>query len=241
MLFEQRSANLTLLLDLYPLIPESLIDRALWLCDRARDEKHRELLLKLLRARRKGIKLTGDSPLTRSLRRQIARPASKRARLIIEPLASHERVELFEKIFFEIEREKGLIGETAIERTVHRRTARAKPPDKIALTFGAPPEETGGGGIEEIAKGVPADLLEPSAAAPPPQAPAPAKAEVPPDIVNLGFAHTDAVDKTFGPAEPLSPGESYYFWFNIGGVRGDAIDPTTSMRLGARHCSAMPH
>src|SRR5262249_53919231 len=55
--------------------------------------------------------------------------------------------------------------------------------------------------------------------------------EVARDIVNLGFAHTDAADQTLESVDPLQTGHSYYFWLNIGRAHENAIGTPTRIDL----------
>lgn len=55
--------------------------------------------------------------------------------------------------------------------------------------------------------------------------------ENPANIVNLGFSHANAADKTLEPDEPLLTGKSYYFWLNIGREHEDAIGSPTPIDL----------
>jgi hypothetical protein len=236
-LSETRVDPLVLLLDLTKLLPESLLDRAIWLAKNASDDLLRAFLLqalaKRLPTRSERVELTKTVTLPQGVEiTQVTVAEGKEAKKLIARLSETERYEVFDQLLGTVGRHE-LMEERFGGQTKSKMVdwTPAPSPADDERTGGAasvdPPDNMGGG----ASFGADAAFIGPvddddgfEAVAPPsqPPPPQPTTSAVPDktsersDLVNLGFAHPDAADRTVEPDEPLQTGRSYYFWLNVG-------------------------
>ena len=237
-LSETRVNPLALLLDLTTLLPESFLQRAIWLAQNASEEVLRAFLVhalaKRLPTRVDRIELTKQYPVPSGIViKEVLIPEGKQAKRLIAKLSEEQRYEVFDRLLVTAEIETGAIEEAAVDPSpdemFHIDPEKLGGEDMGGGGFGF----AGGGGLESAggsesgfddAGGFEAvdDGFEslPAAAAPPPSpSPQPVTTDETserPDVVNLGFSQKDAADRRLKKHEPLQCGRSYYFWLRIG-------------------------
>jgi len=111
-LSETRVNPLTLLLDLTKLLPESLLQRALWLAQHASEEALRAFLIqalaKRLPSRAQRIELTESYPVPAGTQiKEISLPEGKEAKRLIAKLSEQQRYEVFDQILVNAEIQVG--------------------------------------------------------------------------------------------------------------------------------------
>lgn len=236
-LSETRVNPLALLLDLTTLLPESLLQRALWLAQNASENVLQAFLVqalaKRLPARTDRIELKKQFPVPAgTAATEVSVPEGKEAKKLIARLSDEQRYEVFDRLLFTVERRTGLVEEKGLHPPADEKffpggVASIDPPDSLgggggpasarfADDAGFEPVDDDGfesvddDGFESIDDGGDEERR---------------------DIVNLGFSHADAADNTLKPNEPLQTGHSYYFWLNIGRRHKDAIGEATRIDL----------
>ena len=238
---------LVLLLDLTDLLPESLLQLAIVVAQNASNEDLQAYLIHLLTLRlpnSERIELRERYPM--GTIEDLSVPEGKEVKRLITQLSEEQRYEVFEQLFFGAESPPPLPGPAHEEPGG---VASIDPPDSTgggggyedveeeelddlddefeevddgfeAVELGEFEDADGGGGFESVgddgfesANGGGEDPTERR------------------DIVNLGFAHNDAADKTLKSDEPLQTEHSYFFWLNIGRKHKDAIGAPTRIDL----------
>src|SRR5688572_18216708 len=222
-LSETRVNPLALLLDLTTLLPESLLQRAIWLAQHASEDVLRAFLVhalaKRLPTRVDRIELTKQYPVPSGIViKEVSIPEGKQAKRLIAKLSEEQRYEVFDQLLVTAEIETGAIEEAAVEPSPDETfrinpggVASADPPDNMGgggFSFsggggfesvgGAESESDDAGGFEAVDDGFES---MPTAAEPPPSpSPQPAtptttdETSERPDVVNLGFSNKDAAD-----------------------------------------------
>ena len=108
LLSETRANPLALLLDLTRLLPESLLQRAIWLAQNASDETLKAFLVhalaKRLPTRADRIELTNRYPMTAGTAiDDVLTPEGKEAKRLIAKLSERQRYEVFDQLFVAVE------------------------------------------------------------------------------------------------------------------------------------------
>ncbi|HEX6046439.1 MAG TPA: hypothetical protein VFZ22_18230 [Pyrinomonadaceae bacterium] len=242
--FERRVNHLALLLDLSPLLPDRLLKRAIWLARNADEAALRAFLVRAL-ARRlptkvEQIKLRREHPVRRGmLIREVSIPEGKQVKRLMTRLSEEQRHEILERLLEAVEKRK---HKSASRQHKQQQQQQQQEGDVYRVQVGRRLDEfgdSGGGGSASFWRDISENLPRTAASSQPPK-PSPAAASVitptpPPEertnIVNLGFAHRSAADKTLAPDEPLACGHAYYFWLNIGRAHKHAIGTPTPIDL----------
>ena len=212
-LSETKVDPLALLLDLTTLVPESLLQRAIWLAENASEGPLQAFLVHALAerlpSRSERTQLEDQYPAFAGMSvADVSVPEGKEAHRLIAELSEEERYKVFDQMFaaiepaFRLDRQSRRPPETRSIDDDSGGVAAIDPPDN----FGGGDE---GGGFEAVDDGFE------SVDEPLPQA-VDDGFESKPDVVNLGFSQKDAADKKLQKNEPLQRRQSYYFWLNIG-------------------------
>jgi hypothetical protein len=121
-LSETRANPLALLLDLITLLPESLLQRAIWLAKHANEDMLRafliEALAKRLPTRADRNELTRHNPMPAGVSvEDVTVPEGKEAKKLIERLDEQQRYEVFDQLLVTAERSTGAVEESGAERS----------------------------------------------------------------------------------------------------------------------------
>lgn len=226
-LSETSSSPWGVLFDFAILLPESLFQKASQLAWNNNNHALIDFLIRASVRRQYGADKTKEDASSR------AREEAKRliAKLSEEQL--HETVEVFEQLFVWA---KSKLPEPTIgsaTRIIREDDSPPSPPthdEPGGVASVDPPDNTGGGGFEAVDDGfesVGGEELEEANGGGGGSADTTERR----DIVNLGFSHNNAADKTLKPDEPLQTEHSYFFWLNIGRKHKDAIGAPTRIDL----------
>lgn len=120
-LSETRVNPLALLLDLTTLLPESLLQRAIWLAQNANESVLQAFLVralaKRLPTRIERTELTKHYPVPRgTLIKEVSIPEGKRAKRLITKLSEEQRYEVFDQLLVTVETACGAVEEKMVER-----------------------------------------------------------------------------------------------------------------------------
>lgn len=250
LLFEKRVNPLALLLDLTSYLPKSLLERALKLAQNSNEEALRAFLIRALAQhlpKRKYSALTKKYPVPEDTDiSAVSIPEGKQAQQLIARLTEEQRKETLGQWFDEMEVK--IVARDPKRGRVFKGARRNKPPD-VSSAFYPPvgevaagasivgPVDVEGNPIETDRSAAYSMIRVPRVATEEPGPFAVKEGELVPtkternDIVNLGFSHGDAADKTLKSDEPLQTKHPYYFWLNIGRAHKDAIGPQTRIDL----------
>src|SRR5687767_235202 len=146
-LSETRVNPLALLLDLTTLLPESLLQRAIWLAQNATEDALRAFLInalaKRLPTRVERIQLTKEYPVPRgSAIKEVSVPEGKEAKKLIARLSDEQRYEVFDRLLFTAERRAGAVEEKEFDRTSDDVFDTSAEPGGLSID---PPDNQGGG------------------------------------------------------------------------------------------------
>lgn len=259
LLFAKRSNPLALLLDLTSMLPESLLNRAIWLAQNASEEALRAFLVnalaKRLPAKVERVELKKKYPMPAGVViKEVSIPEGKEVKRLIARLPEEQRDEVLGEWFDKIE-------------TGRKSARRSKPPaprieegwtldlpltgvspavlepldisrsdesvdrssSSTASIFG--PVDVSGKPIRNRGAAASMIRIPPKRAFDDEAEETSRGIEERADIVNLGFAHANAADMRLQADEPLQTGHSYYFWLNIGRELEDAIGSPTPIDL----------
>jgi hypothetical protein len=220
LLFEDRVNPHALLLDLVPLIPESMLEWAARVVMYASDDRLRGFLIDALAKRLPSselTQLTKDHPIPRGAAiADVTIPEGEEAKEWIAQFPEDSRYAVFAVLLSACEPRVGMVEKGG-------GVASVDPPDNVggegefgfasgeARFAGRTTDDDDDDGFEAVGpvdeeetKSVEDDsgfqVAEPDR----------------PDVVNLGFSQKHAADRKLQKQEPLQRGQSYYFWLRIG-------------------------
>lgn len=256
-LFSEGPGSLAWLLDLAPLVPESLLVQAIVLAKKIADPILRGLVMAILAKRlpksKKDILLEGIYVPPASQKKQFTVAEGARACRLMAKLPEEERYELFAELFDRMSdrrdrfRGKGK-GMSSFEPKMvedaelipidsdlgETKASGIRPRGRSMEETDVPREgpadfEIDTSGFESM----PADSFENSGSAISKDA---TEAEIlmveakgPSDVVNLGFAPTSKADNQLSPDQSLACNASYYLWLNVGYAQAKSIGEVKSL------------
>src|SRR6185503_16103023 len=211
-LSETKFDPLALLLDLTPLLPDSMVEQAISLAQAADNIVLQGLLIEELAKRlpneKDRIELTNQYQLPPGIGvEDLSTPEGKQAKALIAQLPEDQRYGVFDQLFLAIKMGVGRDDSTRYSK-IRRPPESVSGKDDGGFTLGEPPVNAGGGeavdagfeavddGFEALPTPKPQTMPEGlDAAEPEPATDGLDGRTESPDLVNLGFSHKDVADK----------------------------------------------